>query len=920
MDRDYISPNLAVVTPDAAFPHMRAGDRLAHPWRYLRRDVSHIWYADERFPLMGFLNRDEAILLHNIALQFEGKRALEIGSWLGWSTAHLALAGVTVDVIDPAHADAAFRAIVENSLAHCGALDRVYLTGSRSPEGIGELGRKWSLFFIDGDHEGASPLRDTLECLHYAEDDCAFVFHDLASPDVAAGVLALRERGFHTIVYQTAQIMAMAWRGDITPVEHIPDPEVTWQIPQHLLDLYKSNGMPRTRAPYRRLGDRQYDDQGGPVPKVCIVTNEIIGPFKNGGIGTSMTGLAETLAAGGIPVTVLYTGAIWTPGTALQRWKKHYADRGIELAALSLTDMKSLEGPVRDCGFGVPYLVYQWLKSRSFDVVHFNDCCGDGSLALAAKRVGIAFGKTLFVVALHSPSQWVLELNQTLPAGPLLAAFNYAERLSVQCADVLWSPSRYMLEWARAHDFTLPHSTFVQQYSIPNSGAPAPPPAHGRSRKPQELVFFGRLEERKGLRLFCNTIDSLRHELAQREIAVTFMGKPAFCEGMESLRYIAHRSAQWRFLVKTLANLGQQEALAYLAAGPRLAVIASPEDNSPCTVYEALAAGIPFLAARTGGIPELVAEGEKVLFDHSIEGLRAALLDAIEHGGWIVTPATTQEETRRSWLSMHAHWKSFLPAPRPPQWRDLRLSVIVDHRAGRDLDRTMKSLESCERLRKVVVLDRNKGEAAVNRALEDMAGDAVLLVQSGTSIRSGPMAMMLGDLDREGLDALVPAAESGEKMFARTIPPLGGSPSFSLLHGVAFTGGLLVRGTTLLKAKGTKPLIMDSDFCGLADLCVANGVQVWPWPEPVFDLPLGRRARTHDAGPARLHAYNDSPPAERYYMLAMNYSAAHLRLNRKRELAIALIELGVAPIVHLGSRALGAARRIRSRFRQRWSR
>src|SRR5918994_1116354 len=100
---DYISPGLRVVRPDDCFPHMRVSDSLHHPWKSLRRDVPHRWYADERFPLMGFLNRDEAVLLHNLALQFAGKRALEIGSWLGWSSCHLAMAGGVPDVVGPGH-------------------------------------------------------------------------------------------------------------------------------------------------------------------------------------------------------------------------------------------------------------------------------------------------------------------------------------------------------------------------------------------------------------------------------------------------------------------------------------------------------------------------------------------------------------------------------------------------------------------------------------------------------------------------------------------------------------------------------------------------------------------------------------------------------------------------------------------------
>src|SRR5260370_16875050 len=132
-ERDYISPGLSVVVPDVHFPRMRVGDRSSHPWQYLRREVPHRWYADDRFPLMGFVNRDEAAILHNIALQFAGKPALEIGGWLGWSTCHLALAGVKLDVIDPAHADPDLRAIVEQSLAGCGVSANFPLPPSPTP-------------------------------------------------------------------------------------------------------------------------------------------------------------------------------------------------------------------------------------------------------------------------------------------------------------------------------------------------------------------------------------------------------------------------------------------------------------------------------------------------------------------------------------------------------------------------------------------------------------------------------------------------------------------------------------------------------------------------------------------------------------------------------------------------------------------
>ncbi|MBV8858863.1 MAG: glycosyltransferase [Acidobacteria bacterium] len=981
-DRDYVSPGLRVVVPDAHFPHMRAGDRQAHPWKYLRREVPHRWYVDERFPLMGFMNRDEATLLHNIALRFAGRPALEIGAWLGWSTCHLALAGVKLDVIDPAHADPDLRAEVEAALAGCGVSGGVSLNAARSPEGIDELaaarGTKWSLFFIDGDHEANAPERDVRACLPHADEDCAFVLHDLASPHVAAGLRLLEREGFKVLLYQTQQIMGIAWRGRVRPVEHVPDPEVVWQLPHHLVGLPVSGvelgapagtGAPSStaspevnstgeRAPTgsggsqsnggpRRLPDLYDGEAGDWRPSVCVVSNEVVGPFKNGGIGTAMTGLAEHLAAAGCRVTVLYTGAVWSPDVPLERWRRRYAELGIELVALSIEEMKTLAGPVKDCGFGVPFLVYRHLAARHFDVVHFNDCGGEGSLCLAAKRLGLAFKDTLLVLALHSPSRWVLELNHTAPASLLLSAYNYAERLSVKCADVLWSPSRYLVEWARERGFETPAETFVQQYCLPSQrlreqgGGPSdfPEVSHGRSAPPKEIVFFGRLEERKGLRLFCNAVHSLREEFARRGVTVTFLGKAEKCAGMGSLEYIARRSEGWQFPVQTVTNLGQPEALSYLLSGEKLAVMASPVDNSPCTVYEALAWGIPFLAARTGGVPELVQEEHQrhVLFECRAEALRDALLAALDAGGWVAAPAQTQTEVRRVWTSFHADARRYLkPQTDEAGGRRTRdVVAFVEGRTAAELEATLDSLAALDAVRRVVVLNRQgvqlpatAGEfyvrnidltvedpSALDEELERLDGEAVLLIHSGIRVRADAFAGMLAALEGVGADGLQPAASASGAGAPKTVPPLGGDPSFTLFEGATYTGGLLVRAESLGRARAWREPSAESAFAGLADFCVTRGIEIWPHPEAVFEQAEGWARDAARPLPARVQAFDECPPADRYYMLSAGYgtsayvAGAGGRAGAHRRTVLALIDLGLLPVVRAAS---WARRRVRA--------
>jgi hypothetical protein len=233
---DYVSAGLKVVMPDACFPNMTAGDPSRCAWPHLRKEIPHRWYVDKRGPNVGFVSRDEAQILYNTALRFRGKRALEIGCWLGWSTCHLALAGVSLDALDPGLANPAVRESVEASLTAVGVRGLVNLVAASSPEGLVSLagGRKWSLFFVDGDHEGTAPTRDAEACAEHAEEDALILFHDLAAPAVGAALDRLRELGWHTVVYSTMQIMGAAWRGSVAPVAHRPDPSITSRLPAHL--------------------------------------------------------------------------------------------------------------------------------------------------------------------------------------------------------------------------------------------------------------------------------------------------------------------------------------------------------------------------------------------------------------------------------------------------------------------------------------------------------------------------------------------------------------------------------------------------------------------------------------------------------------------------------------------------------------
>ncbi|MBP5232739.1 MAG: glycosyltransferase, partial [Planctomycetes bacterium] len=237
---DYADPELRYVDADPFFPCKIIGNANVSHWPWLRREIPHNWYVDCRAPSVGFLSRDEAILLHNAALPFAGENGLEIGCFMGWSACHLALAGLQLDVIDPFLDREVFRGSVTASLTAAGVIDRVNLIAGRSPGMVEQLfasGKRWKFIFIDGDHEAPGPRLDAEVCEKYAPEGALIMFHDVAAPAVADGVRYFRDKGWNVRLYHTTQIMAAAWRGEVPVPRHAPDPRVAWTIPDHLTDL-----------------------------------------------------------------------------------------------------------------------------------------------------------------------------------------------------------------------------------------------------------------------------------------------------------------------------------------------------------------------------------------------------------------------------------------------------------------------------------------------------------------------------------------------------------------------------------------------------------------------------------------------------------------------------------------------------------
>jgi glycosyltransferase involved in cell wall biosynthesis len=435
---------------------------------------------------------------------------------------------------------------------------------------------------------------------------------------------------------------------------------------------------------------------------VCVVTSEILGPVKNGGIGTATSALVDSLAANGHRVKILYTSVQRNQPTCAERnwayWVEKLAERRISLNYIPHS------GDYRDW-LQKSWLVKQHLASHDFDVVYFNEHHGSGYYTLAAKRAGLKpFVNRVHCVITHGSIEWVFNTNEQRLSHATDLEMIGVERRSVEWADVVIGPSQYLLREYQSYGWSLPRHTYRQPYPFPISSKRQ---THGREPV-DEIVFFGRLETRKGLWLFCEALDRMGDALRGRK--VTFMGRSITASGIPTPVFIMSRAEKWPCEVDLLLDYSQEQALDYLSKPQRVAVMPSLADNSPCVVYECMQQRIPFIATSGSGADELVHTDcwPSVMCEPNALALSDRLHEVLTKGAAIAWPQFEAAEnlaTWKAWNQMLAdpdERSKFLATCRPEPQKAARsrsgesVFLFIDDRAmtlGSLLDRLRRQME-----------------------------------------------------------------------------------------------------------------------------------------------------------------------------------------------------------------------------------
>jgi O-antigen biosynthesis protein len=357
-----------------------------------------------------------------------------------------------------------------------------------------------------------------------------------------------------------------------------------------------------------------------PSKVAVLVSSEYEGIYKNGGIGTYYRRLAEQLNAEGWYVILLLT---WTEkgfgGESELAAVKHIfstfeTEQVLNLQPVHLRMLSARAQDVYDrtsicCFFFVQAILHCFPASLVY--AEFPEMMGSAYRTVQAGQSGFLGHNCITAVTMHSSHEWVYEANEKCEENDPSRLWRVAdyERFSLENADLSFFPSHFLRDKVESYGWNT-----ARAIHMPNLMPLLDTTGSGRSDLPKldeakvAVVFFGRLEERKGLCTFVEALHALPPTL-RRTLHVLFLGKivPLYSTPLAHLdsRQYIEREMPTDVSYSILSDLYSAEALHYVHE-QRCPVVCltSPQENFPNTALEMGQLPVKLVVSDTGGFRE----------------------------------------------------------------------------------------------------------------------------------------------------------------------------------------------------------------------------------------------------------------------------------------------------------------------------
>jgi glycosyltransferase involved in cell wall biosynthesis len=348
--------------------------------------------------------------------------------------------------------------------------------------------------------------------------------------------------------------------------------------------------------------------------KYWLLTTEFP-PFFGGGIGTYSSITAKMMADQGHEVSVFVNDAF---ANDIKIEKKENDLRIIRFNPVR-TQSSGFLGHVTNISYEFAHIVKYFVEKEGRpDIIESQEYLGIAYYLLQYKYLLYDWCKDIpVIITMHSPSFLYMEYNHV----PEYKYPNYwiceMERFCLQAADLLISPSSYMLIELKKR-FQLNNKNVVK---LPNPFSSKEFVANNTTFQNHsgEIVFFGKLTIQKGAFHLLNYFKKLWDEGFSR---------PLYLLGGQDIVYHAEGKSMGDLIKKKYKNYINRGLLklegrikpvniADRLSKAEVVIIPSANDNLPYTVFEMMALGKILLIAKQGGQSEVIENyKEGFVFDH----------------------------------------------------------------------------------------------------------------------------------------------------------------------------------------------------------------------------------------------------------------------------------------------------------------
>ena len=346
---------------------------------------------------------------------------------------------------------------------------------------------------------------------------------------------------------------------------------------------------------------------------------------RAGGVGSFIVHLARQLRARGDEVTIIAISGTVRPVSVDTEWRERY-----RLWGIGLIEIHNEAAPERWPNVWTMTLSERVTPLlRDFDIVYFSDWGNVAFHAVRLKRQGDR-PMPVCVTVLHGPSEWCRVLDGGTLVIPDDLHHEFVERYSAHHSDHVVAPSRYIADWVNHRGWQLTREPEILGLPFLPRSEPAAKQCAGEIRR---LIYFARLERRKGFDLFVNGLLQLHTEtpeILEQLDEVTLLGHE---DALGAADWVRDRLHTTGLSIGHIGNFDSRRAQDFLAAhvADALVVVPSAFENFPYAVIEpSLIPGLNVICTRGGGTAEIFAgTGDEQLFDPTPSGLAAKIRERL---------------------------------------------------------------------------------------------------------------------------------------------------------------------------------------------------------------------------------------------------------------------------------------------------